>query len=438
MKSIVVLGVMTALTACNGGPLFRATKLLRNPEKCDHTISYEQKVEEGYIAFKDKLETFSHKISESFVKKEFKDNKNITISPFSIEMCLGLAVRSANNKTRQEMLDAMGVDYATFNKYYRYFFNENQFEHYSGYNQLEGQLLVTNSIWIDDEISLYEETLDALRDDYYCYSYEADFNKNNQKTCNEMEKFISEKTKGLIKPTLELDPSTLFVLMNTLYLKDIWNDYGEDLNYADSKYTFTNYDKSVSKNRLLQGYYNNGRTLVTDDYSSFFTTTLNGFKLNFVKANAGKKIEEVFNKEAMSFVMNADNYIYKDDEKLERYHTNCVFPEYKADADLSLNEILIQDLGIISMFNPNVSDFSSISDQSVYVDDVRHIAKLEVNKKGIEGAAVTYMAMCGTSAPGPEEYKDIYETFVVDQEFGFILSRNDAVLFSGIVTNIDK
>ena len=426
------------MTACNSGPLFRATKLLRNPEKCDHTISYENTLEPGYIAFKQKLKSFSYKLSESFVNSEFKNDKNITISPYSVEMCLGLAIRSANNKTRQEMLDALGVDYATFNKYYRYFFNENQFESINKFKQVEAQLLVTNSIWIDDEINLYEDTLDALRDDYYCYSYEADFNKNNAKSCREIEKFISDKTKGMLKPKIDLDPTTLFVLMNTLYLKDIWNDAGSDLDYASNKYTFTNYDQNVSNKRLLQGYYNNGRTLISDDYSSFFTTTQHGFTLNFVKANDGKKIEEVFNKEVMAFVMDSTNYTYQDDEKLERYHTNCIFPEYTAEADLSLKKIFQQNFGITSMFDASVSDFSSITDGSVYADDVRHIAKLEVNKTGIEGAAVTYMAMCGAVGPGPEEYKDIYETFVVDKEFGFILSRNDTVLFSGIVTNIDK
>ena len=44
------------------------------------------------------------------------------------------------------------------------------------------------------------------------------------------------------------------------------------------------------------------------------------------------------------------------------------------------------------------------------------------------------MAMCGSAAP---LYKEVYETFVVDKEFGYILTYKDAVLFSGITTNID-
>jgi serine protease inhibitor len=68
---------------------------------------------------------------------------------------------------------------------------------------------------------------------------------------------------------------------------------------------------------------------------------------------------------------------------------------------------------------------------------VTHVAKLVVNKKGTEGAAVTVIDMMATAAPY-EEYKKVYETFVVDQEFGYVVSYNNNVLFSGVVTNIDK
>ena len=59
-----------------------------------------------------------------------------------------------------------------------------------------------------------------------------------------------------------------------------------------------------------------------------------------------------------------------------------------------------------------------------------------MNKKGIEGAAVTYMAACGNAGPG--EYTTVYEDFVVNKEFGFILTYSDSVVFSGVITNIDK
>ena len=98
--------------------------------------------------------------------------------------------------------------------------------------------------------------------------------------------------------------------------------------------------------------------------------------------------------------------------------------------------MFVQDLGIQSLLNPTTCDFSSITTDAAFVSKIRHLAKLKVNKTGVEGAAVTYMEAPGSAGPG--EYSDVYETFIVDKEFGFILSEGDTVLFSGIVTNIDK
>lgn len=64
-----------------------------------------------------------------------------------------------------------------------------------------------------------------------------------------------------------------------------------------------------------------------------------------------------------------------------------------------------------------------------------HKTKLDVNKKGIEGAAVTIIANAGESAPS-EEYTKIYSDFVIDQSFGFMLVYDDTILFSGVVNNL--
>ena len=152
----------------------------------------------------------------------------------------------------------------------------------------------------------------------------------------------------------------------------------------------------------------------------------------------GPLIKDIFNKEAMQYVLNHKNYVYQDNEKLERYHTNCVFPEFKADSDIDLIKMFNNDFNVTSMFDPMKCDFSNIMKEPApgYIEQFKHIAKLEVNKKGIEGAAVTYMAYAG--APGPDEYTDVYETFEVDKEFGFILTNSYGdIIFSGTVTNID-
>lgn len=449
LKLITILSTVFCLAACQGqnkGSLSGNysdvikklnVKELRNPDDLEHVISYGQLNDSNYSNFKDKMRVFSTKLSESFVKSDYDIKSNIAISPLSIEMCLGLAVYCANGQTRTELLNALDVDFTTFNKYYKLLFNELSRLDKDASDQVASELSLTNSIWIDNDINLSETGLDDLKNDYYCHSFEADFDKYNKETTEAIEYFIEQKTKGLIQPDLQFDPKTFFVLMNTLYLKDIWNDWGGDLN-TTSETKFKNANGNVSSKELLVGYSEDGKAIETDDYSCFFACTRYGRYLYFVKPNEGKALKDVFNKEAMQYVLNHKNYVYQDNEKLERYHTNCVFPEFKADSDIDLIKMFRNDFNVTSMFDPMKCDFSNIMKEPApgYIEQFKHIAKLEVNKKGIEGAAVTYMAYAG--AAGPDEYTDIYETFEVDKEFGFILTNYYGdIIFSGTVTNID-
>ena len=437
LKKLAILSSIFILTACQ--PHLDKMTLLREPSKAVvNNYSYDDYRNPDYLAFKSKMQLFASKLSESVIKREFKDNKNLALSPLSIELCLGLAVRGASNNTREELLKAFDIDYQTFNQFYKLFINQMSFE-VTDEGKTLAQMLLTNSIWIDNDITLKDSGLDALKDDYYCYSYHVDFNGDNKNTNKAIQEFIKDKTKGLINPQLDLSPMTLFVLMNTLYMKDFWNDYGDDLPYADKENKFTNRDGKVSNKRLLNGEYFLGKTLTTDDYSCFHTETNRGFTLYFVKPNEDKDLKNIFNKDSINYVLDDSHFIIKDDIKRERYYTQTYFPEFKAECDIDLCNILKEDYNIKTLFNPATCDFTNLLDenQECFVSDIKHLAKLDVNKKGIEGAAVTLMAMCGAAAPDEDPYTDVYETFIVDKEFGYILTYNDAVVFSGTVTNID-
>ena len=409
---------------------------LRNPSELSHRLSSEDYISPSFKDFRAKMKAFSTKLSDIFTKRYFKNNDNFVMSPLSIELCLGLAMKSAGGQTRNEILAAFDMDYETFNSNYKLYFNYLYRSSKNNMDYTTSQLLLTNSIWIDNDITLKDSGLDALRDDYYCYSYGVDFDKDNANANQAIKEFINYNTRGLINPDLQLSPETLFVLMNTLYLKDIWNEVGGDLNYAPSSYKFTNSDGSKSNKQLLDGYYAEGKPIVTDDYSCFYAQTLGYYKLYFVKPNAGKNLKDIFTKETMNYVLNSSNYIYQDDTKMEEYETKCYFPEYTATGDFELSEVFHNDLGIDSMFNPATCNMSGLTDAEVYCNEVKHLTKLEVNKKGIEGAAVTYMAYAGSAGPGP--YTLVQDTFVVDKEFGFILTYEDGVVFSGVINNIDK
>ena len=146
-------------------------------------------------------------------------------------------------------------------------------------------------------------------------------------------------------------------------------------------------------------------------------------------------IGEVFTAQTVSNVNSLTDYGGVDDVNKIRYYTRCLFPEFKASFNGEIKEVLKTKFKINSLFDENDCDFSTLTDDYAYCNEVRHVADLTVNKKGIEGAAVTYIPGCG--AAGPDEYTEVYEDFTVDKSFGFIITdyRNIA-LFSGVVNKV--
>lgn len=436
-RSLIILGMIGAVSACSpANNNLKQMKQLRKPADANGYVPYQELYNPDYLAFKAKMKTFAADLSETLIKQEFKEDGNVALSPISIELCLGLAVRGAGGTTRQELLNAIGIDYETFNTYYATLFKELSFEKKNNANKVMAQLLPTNSIWIDNDVKLLDSGLDALRDDYYCYSYEADFNDKNKESCAAIKEFTKEKTKGLIDLNLELSVNTLFVLLNTIYLKDVWNDFGDELSYASTDYKFTNRNGDVSNKRLLTGHYVEGRKMKSDSYSAFKTCTNNGFYIYFVRPNDGQDIKQIFTKETIEYVSNSKNYIYESEELREIYFTRSIFPEFKGESDIDLIKTFKEKYNVQTLFDVRC-DFTNLDEgNEVYCSNFRHVAKLDVNKKGIEGAAVTYMAM-DAKAAGPGEYTEVYEDFLVDKEFGFILTYGDNIIFSGITNNID-
>lgn len=435
LKTLGIMSAVFALSACSSTTTGVAQEL-RNPKELEHTYNYQDINSEDYLAFKNKMRTFSSKISDAFINREFDPEKNIAISPLSLELCLGLAVSASAGATRNEILNAFDMDLETFNKFYKLYYDELSFEVLNEYKEPESLLSFTNSLWVDDEVALKEQGLDSLMNDRYCYAYSVDFNNNNRNSNHAINRFVRENTNEFLSPQFNFSKETILALMNTIYLKDIWNNGGIDLHLADEQYKFTNLNGAVSEQRLLKGNYFPGKVIETENYSSFYTKTNTGIKLYFVKANPGKNFTGLSPRAVLNHILDNENIIYKDDEKQERYETNCVFPEFYVHSDNKLKTLLQQDLHIEKLFTEECN-FSNLTNGNAYCEDIGQYVKLNVEKDGIEAGAATYTMIYGAAASN-NEYQIVKDTFVVDQEFGFVItSRNNDILFSGIVTNID-
>lgn len=427
------------LSACteqggpNGGALAQEATALGTP-KPHEGLTYQEMTGTELNDMRERVEAFSAKFTAA-AYESYTGAENFAVAPISVYMALSLAAECASGDTRQELLSALDLSYETlqanFSTLYRSLAIEHSIRGDDGEELLTGRVSLGNSIWVNEGTSVKNATIQSLADNYFCHSYSADFFGNNDGANRAVQEFVKEQTHGLIDKEFKLTEETVFALINTLYLKDIWNIRGQDLRLTDAPYDFIQKSGQQKNIRLLQGEYKNGRVAETETYTHFFTSTQNGYKIKFILPKAGYTVDEVFTAENIVAV-NAASYETYDEESGSVYLTRCLFPEYKAEYDDEIIPILQSTFGINDLFDPFRCDNTSLTDTPVVCSGVRHVATLEVNRKGIEGAAVTVMMDTATSVPSY-----IYGDFVVDRAFGFILTdRYDTVLFTGVVGGI--
>ena len=415
--TISAISIFTlSLTSCSSSNLLYEAK-----EVAQFTYN------DGFINYLNNVSLFSSDFSETLYQN-YKNGDNIVYSPISVYLCLGVAAEISQNNTREEILNALNTNYNDLNKNYHILFESLNKEFESG------QLSLTNSIWLNDSCKFIDSTLEKIADDYYTYSYRVDYTTNEAN--NAIREFIIEKTNGFLNPLLNFDPQTIFVLMNTLYLKDNWTLSGSDLSTYQDRINFINSDNTITNTDMLSSGYKDKNIYVGDTFKSCYISTVNGYNLNFFVPLDGYSVEDIFTAENINLV-NTDPSIFAsvDEEKEVIYNTNVIFPEFEAEFDENLIDIMTNEYGIKDLFSAENCDLSPIFSDDAYASSLRHIAKLKTDKKGIEGAAVTLLATDG--AASSPLYPIERQEFIVDRSFGFTVTDSHGIcLFSGVVENI--
>lgn len=398
-------------------------------------VTYNDSIDEGYRAFLEKLNVFSAKLTAKIYER-FGSGENISVSPISVYMALALVCECSDGETRNEVLRAVGVTYEEVNKYTKYLYAFCNQEHYAWNEQnekmLSGYELLTNSIWLDDSVAFKNAGIEKLSKDYNCDVFQTDFGTDSAKEA--IKSYINEKTKGLIDGNLPLDPYTAFVLLNTFYLNDAWSDLGDDLSFTKEEYAFENSDGTTVNKNLLMGYYSLGRAHNFGDYSVFYAQTSNGYRIHFLVPNSDNSVDVIFTQANIENVLSVNDWGGYDYENMVCYNTRVFFPEFEADFGEIINDVMIEDFEIATLFDETACNMNNVTDTQVFCSAIVHKSKLKVDKTGIEGAAITAAIMAG-EAVDPFTYE--YNDFVVDKAFAFILTdRYGTVLFSGAVNSI--
>lgn len=393
----------------------------------------------NYTSYDGALTESVRNLCATLTEKLVSPDANTAISPVSIYFALAMMAECASGETRTEILNVLGVDYETLstnmqslcsimNAYYTY-------RSTSKNEGINSRLITANSVWLDESIDYKTDCLETLADTYNSSSYRADF-KNDISGANELlRSYVKKQTQGLIDRYFDLDAQTVFALVNTLYMKEVWNSTGSDSTMTSEKFEFTKADGTSVLKHFLQRGYSVGVPHYGNGFSSYYTTTCHGYKIYFILPDEDVSAISVMTKDNVVEALTA-SYNGIDEENKIKYLTRCRFPEFHASYDGNVRSALAS-LGMNKAFSLGSADFSTLTDTPTFCKEIRHVTDLTVNKKGIEGAAVTVMSGVSSSGPGTNKYTFVYDDFDVGRAFGYVITdRYDIPIFSGIINSI--
>ncbi len=402
--SLLSFGIL--LTSCDDASHHQ----LATPAKTKYvsTVNMDKDDLDSFYSFNGRLANLLYK----------QDNNNFCISPLSIYMGLSMLEGVTNDTNCAQIEKFVGIDKDKNQKLCE--------DIYKNISNTTGNT-ITNTLWLSDSYTYKDNCINDLANKYYAYPFSVDWKKND--SLNLVHDFINKNTNGFIDYTPKYDPDRILLLMNTLFIKDGWKRNGENLDFTKEKYDFINYDNTVKNNYLLDGAYQSGQVATNDVYKMFYTKTSKHLSIDFLVPNDGYTVDDLFKD---NIICDAIKTRYSYGTEDVNYYTKVQFPCFSANYEEDICPALKNE-GLTFLNEPTRLSKLISDDKDVIIKDIKHVTKLDVNEKGITAAAVTQISGDATSCePKPE----VYDTFLVNKAFAFIIKSESMPLFVGAIKNI--
>lgn len=426
IAGIALVGAGMLLASACGG---KAEKLMSPPEAVN--LTQEARGESGYLELLDSAENFAARFAPKACA--LSAGQNAAVSPVSVFLALSMASECAAEPMQSEISEALGVPSPLLREKAGELYRGLNTESKNDQGLLVSKLALTDSVWLGQDVSARKGCLQNLSEMYFAHIFRADFSKDNKRANKAVQNFLKEQTNGVLDGKISLSESTRVALINSLYFKDVWNFAGEDLKFSERAYIFHEGNGEVKNIKLLEGEYLSGKALETETFRGFYTETAHEYKLKFLVPKGNFTAREIFTEENLSLLRTAK---YETEDETYLYRTRCIFPVFGATFQRDVKDVL-KEMGVSSLFDPAACNFETLTDEALYCESLLHIAKLDVGKSGIEGAAVTANKLDASNEPELLPKIPAYLDFPVDRAFCFVLTdQYDTTLFSGIVETV--
>lgn len=349
---------------------------------------------------------------------------NMFYSPFSIAVSLSMVLGGARSRTAQQLRDALHV---TDERSHHRRLSSFLYGEISCYAP-DVKLQVASRIYCAKEFRVLEEYLAFLRNSYVTSVESVDFRNDADKVRKEINDWVelvtSSKITDLLPPGI-LHSSTVLVLVNAIYFKDLWKDQFDPLSTQPRYFHLDSNNKKVVEMMLQDNDYRMARS---DELKvTALEVPYKGLKTSMIILLP----EDVDGLEFLTKHVTAYNLNALVRNLSVRRGVELCLPKFTLEQSITMNDVL-RSLGVKDLFSEHC-DLSGICENGgLSVTEVIHKAYFEVNEEGTEAAAATADILeecCLVSRK---------TRFVVDRPFMFLIMCNnpELVLFMGSVREL--
>ena len=354
-----------------------------------------------------------------------KQNRNL--SPISVYLAMAMVAEGAKGDTQTELLNLLGCE---------------SIEQLRGtcaalleklsIDSENSTLDLHNSLWMTESLNgtpvvFHDSFLAVLGETYRSEANTVDFGRTS--AARQIADWITTHTRGKIKisdDALRFDPETIAVLINTIYLKDVWNDPFDKL--RTDKGIFCGLNESGEAAELNVEYMHRGDRNVTlvqgDGWLRYRVYLAEVGYVSFVLPDEGISLDHLLGSpEAIEKLLRAG--INK------TCNVSLMIPKFSFQDKMELDAVLAS-MGLKLSFTDN-ADFSGMTDASCRIDRVLQESYIGVDEYGVEAAAYTMVSVKASGIFNPVELETI--DFHLTRPFLYAIESYDGtVLFVGTVT----
>jgi len=379
-----------------------------------------------------------------------KGEGNLFFSPSSISVALAGLLAGARGRTASQLAEALHL--TSHHESLHAAFAQWTGELTTASGHYGNTLLVANALWAQKGYALSREFVDILIKNYGCELEHVDF-RAPQQAASLINDWVARKTEHKITRIIspgDVGPLTRLVLANAIYFKNKWDSPFERHRTHDAPFTI---EDGSSPGRTVQVplmtqegefKYSEGDTFQAVEFPylghSFSMTIFLAKKGNTV----GRVVRDVLKRGHERDGQSAPDGLAAFErsftfENFERwrprsYHkkVKVFLPRFTMDCRSGLTGAL-RTLGVTDVFSEGEADLSGVNGRTdLFVGNIAHGARVEVNEEGTEAAAYTRaMIPLGRG----REPKSVI--FRADHPFLFLIrdTKSGGILFMGRVSD---